>query len=197
VVLGYSPMIDRERAVTATRLTVFPARPDVHPWTPARCWPQWAEVWPEGAGRVSLNVVGETLLHDLLLSRPNANLMVEVPAFMACDLAHSEGITGLYARGNTLLLKGRPLLRAAARGAAVLQAFHHRPRGRAPRRRTAGARRDAQHHRISRPACARWPRWKPAFAARRRGRAGLADRRRRQAAGGPGRASPTWPPSSS
>ena len=28
VVFGYSPMIDRERAVMATRLTVFPARPD-------------------------------------------------------------------------------------------------------------------------------------------------------------------------
>jgi c-di-GMP phosphodiesterase len=28
VVLGYSPMIDRERSVVATRLTVFPAKPD-------------------------------------------------------------------------------------------------------------------------------------------------------------------------
>ena len=28
VVLGYSPMIDRERSVSATRLTVFPVRPD-------------------------------------------------------------------------------------------------------------------------------------------------------------------------
>jgi EAL and modified HD-GYP domain-containing signal transduction protein len=107
VVLGYSPMIDRERAVTATRLTVFPARPDV-PVDAGALLAAVTEVWPEGAGRVSLNVVSETLLHDLLLSRPNANLMVEVPAFMACDLAHSEGITGLYARGNTLLLKGRP-----------------------------------------------------------------------------------------
>ena len=107
VVLGYSPMIDRERAVTATRLTVFPARPDV-PVDAGALLAAVTEVWPEGAGRVSLNVVSETLLHDLLLSRPNANLMIEVPAFMACDLAHSEGITGLYARGNTLLLKGRP-----------------------------------------------------------------------------------------
>jgi len=29
VVLGYSPMIDRQRTVTATRLTVFPVRPDL------------------------------------------------------------------------------------------------------------------------------------------------------------------------
>jgi c-di-GMP phosphodiesterase len=107
VVLGYSPMIDRERAVTATRLTVFPARPDAALDAGALLGAV-ALVWPEGAGKVSLNVVSETLLHDLMLARPSANLMIEVPAFMALDIAHSEAIAGLYTRGNTLLLKGRP-----------------------------------------------------------------------------------------
>jgi c-di-GMP phosphodiesterase len=107
VVLGYSPMIDRERAVSATRLTVFPARPDM-PLDAAALLDAVAQVWPEGAGKVSLNVVSETLLHDLMLAKPSANLMLEVPAFMAVDLAHSEAIAALYARGNTLLLKGRP-----------------------------------------------------------------------------------------
>ncbi len=107
VVLGYSPMIDRERSVMATRLTVFPARPDA-PLDAGALLGAVAEVWPEGAGKVSLNIVSETLLHDLMLAKPSANLMVEVPAFMAADLAHSEGIAGLFARGNTLLLKGRP-----------------------------------------------------------------------------------------
>jgi c-di-GMP phosphodiesterase len=107
VVLGYSPMIDRERSVIATRLTVFPAKPDA-PLNAGALLAAVAEVWPEGAGKVSLNVVSESLLHDLMLAKPNANLMVEVPAFMACDIAHSEAITTLFARGNTLLLKGRP-----------------------------------------------------------------------------------------
>jgi c-di-GMP phosphodiesterase len=107
VVLGYSPMIDRERSVIATRLTVFPAKPDA-PLDAGALLAAVAEVWPEGAGKVSLNVVSESLLHDLMLAKPNANLMVEVPAFMACDIAHSEAITTLFARGNTLLLKGRP-----------------------------------------------------------------------------------------
>jgi EAL and modified HD-GYP domain-containing signal transduction protein len=66
------------------------------------------DVWPDGAGKVSLNVVSETLLHDLMLAKPNGNLMIEVPAFMAADLAHSQAIASLYARGNTLMLKGRP-----------------------------------------------------------------------------------------
>jgi c-di-GMP phosphodiesterase len=107
VVLGYSPMIDRERAVTATRLTVFPARADAA-LDAGALLDAVAQVWPEGAGKVSLNVVSETLLHDLMLARPSPNLMIEVPAFMAADLAHSQAITDLYARGNTLLLKGRP-----------------------------------------------------------------------------------------
>jgi EAL and modified HD-GYP domain-containing signal transduction protein len=107
VVLGYSPMIDRERAVIATRLTVFPARPDL-PLDAGALLAAVAEVWPDGAGKVSLNVVSESVLHDLMLAKPSANLMVEVPAFMACDIAHTEAITTLFARGNTLLLKGRP-----------------------------------------------------------------------------------------
>jgi EAL and modified HD-GYP domain-containing signal transduction protein len=107
VVLGYSPMIDRERTVIATRLTVFPARPDL-PLDAGALLAAVAEVWPDGAGKVSLNVVSESVLHDLMLAKPSANLMVEVPAFMACDIAHTEAITTLFARGNTLLLKGRP-----------------------------------------------------------------------------------------
>jgi c-di-GMP phosphodiesterase len=107
VVLGYSPMIDRERAVSATRLTVFPVRPDVA-LDAGALLAAVAEVWPESGGKVSLNVVSETLLQDLLRAQPSANLMLEVPAFMACDPALSADIQALYARGNTLMLKGRP-----------------------------------------------------------------------------------------
>ena len=107
VVLGYSPMIDRERAVSATRLTVFPARTGV-PLDAVALLATVADVWPEAGVQVSLNVVSETLLHDLLHAAPTANLMLEVPAFMACDAANSPAIQALYARGNTLLLKDRP-----------------------------------------------------------------------------------------
>ena len=107
VVLGYSPMIDRERTVTATRLTVFPVRPDA-PLDAGALLAAVDQVWPEAGGRVSLNVLSETLLTDLLKAQPSANLMLEVPAFMACDPLHSSSIQSLYARGNTLLIKGRP-----------------------------------------------------------------------------------------
>jgi c-di-GMP phosphodiesterase len=79
VTLGYSPFVDRDHAVSATRLTVFP-----------------------------LNIVSESLLSDLLSSHPSANVMVEIPAFMAVDPANLAAIQAVHANGNVLLLKGRP-----------------------------------------------------------------------------------------
>ena len=65
VVLGYSPMVDRHRAITAARLTVFPSRPDATP-DAAALLEAVAEVWPADGGRVSLNVASETALQDLV-----------------------------------------------------------------------------------------------------------------------------------
>ncbi|HET9644868.1 MAG TPA: HDOD domain-containing protein [Burkholderiaceae bacterium] len=107
VVLGYSPMIDRSRAVMATRLTVFPARPDLKVNASALL-ETLSEVWPANGGKVSLNIVSESLLEDLMDAKPAANLMIEVPAFMAREPAHVAGLLKLYGAGNTLLLKGRP-----------------------------------------------------------------------------------------
>ena len=45
VTLGYSPVIDRQRAVVATRLTVFPERPDAAP-DAAALLQALDEVWP-------------------------------------------------------------------------------------------------------------------------------------------------------
>jgi EAL and modified HD-GYP domain-containing signal transduction protein len=45
VALGYSPMIDRQRAVVATRLTIFPERPDAAPDAQA-LYAALQEVWP-------------------------------------------------------------------------------------------------------------------------------------------------------
>jgi EAL and modified HD-GYP domain-containing signal transduction protein len=108
VVLGYSPMVDRHRAITAARLTVFPSRPDSAP-DAAALLEAVAEVWPADGGRVSLNVASETALQDLVRFRPAPNVMVEIPAFMACDVTNSEALQAMHAHGSTLLIKGRPL----------------------------------------------------------------------------------------
>jgi c-di-GMP phosphodiesterase len=108
VALGYSPMIDPKRSVIATRLTVFPTRPEAA-LDAAALLSAVAQVWPADGGRVSLNVLSESLLSDLLQAAPSTNLMVEVPAFMAGDATHTAALLALHANGNTLLIKGRPL----------------------------------------------------------------------------------------
>jgi EAL and modified HD-GYP domain-containing signal transduction protein len=107
VALGYSPFIDRNRTVAATRLSVFPLRQD-SVLDVAQLLHAVGDVWPASGGNVSLNVVSESLLHDLLQASPSANLMVEVPNFMASDPANVEALKRLHGAGNTLLLKGRP-----------------------------------------------------------------------------------------
>ena len=108
VVLGYSPMIDRNRAVIATRLTVVPVRPAM-PLDAGALLRTLGEVWPSGGGAVSLNVSSEHLLSDLLRAEPTKNVMIEVPAFLAGEPSNARPLLELAARGNTLLLKGRPL----------------------------------------------------------------------------------------
>ena len=108
VSLGYSPVIDRNRAVIATRLTVFPLKPDIV-LDPSELLAAVSGVWPADGGRVALNVASETLLQDLMNTEPTTNVMVEVPAFMAADPANASAIVALNARGNALMLKGRPL----------------------------------------------------------------------------------------
>lgn len=115
VALGYSPMVDRQRTVIATRLTVFPDNPDARP-DPAELLAALLEVWPapaEGeagaAPKVLLNPAGEALLLGMLQARPPAHLMIEVPAFLAGDARHAGDLTALHASGSVLLIKGRPL----------------------------------------------------------------------------------------
>lgn len=108
VVLGYSPMIDRQRTVIATRLTVFPARPDAA-IDAAALLAAVKEVWPDDGPAVSLNIVSESLLGSLIAAQPAKNVMVEVPAFMAVDAQYTQALLQLHANGNTLMLKGRPL----------------------------------------------------------------------------------------
>ncbi|MEO5844164.1 MAG: HDOD domain-containing protein [Caldimonas sp.] len=107
VALGYSPFIDRNRTVAATRLSVFPLRPHAS-LDVAQLLHAVGDVWPQSGGDVSLNVVSESLVHDLLQASPTANLMVEVPNFMASDPANVGALLRLHGAGNTLLLKGRP-----------------------------------------------------------------------------------------
>ena len=98
VALGYSPLIDRNRAVAATRLSVYPLRPDSS-LDVAQLLHAVGDVWPASGGKVSLNIVSEALLQDVLRTQPSTNLMIEVPAFIrSFSLVASNHVT----RANNL-----------------------------------------------------------------------------------------------
>jgi EAL and modified HD-GYP domain-containing signal transduction protein len=107
VALGYSPMFDRQRAITALRLTVFPVNPERAP-DACGLLAALSPAWPEAAGRLLLNIVGEPWLDGLLHADLPPHLMLELPAFLASNPSRSDALLALHRRGNTLLIKGLP-----------------------------------------------------------------------------------------
>ncbi|WP_077035401.1 EAL and HDOD domain-containing protein [Pelomonas sp. KK5] len=107
VALGYAPLIDKQRQVTATRLTVIPLRPDAR-LEAADLLTAVSDVWPAGGGAAVLSIASESLLEDLLGKEPSANLMIELPAFMTGNEALAPALLALKKRGSALLLKGCP-----------------------------------------------------------------------------------------
>ena len=107
VALGYAPLIDRQRLVTATQLTVIPLRPDAR-LEASELLEAVAEVWPAGSSPVILNIASETLLEAVLQARPGPNVMIELPAFMTGNEALAPALLTLKKNGTSLLLKGCP-----------------------------------------------------------------------------------------
>jgi EAL and modified HD-GYP domain-containing signal transduction protein len=123
IVVGYCPVLDRERRVVATRLTVFPERNDAPP-DAAALLQLLAERMPPAEGtktgtaataltRGLLNVAGEACLDSVIaaLHAAPGSLApaLEVPAFMAGDAARGAAIRALHATGTALTIKGRPV----------------------------------------------------------------------------------------
>ena len=108
IALTYCPVIDRNRSVTATRLTVFPLNQSTG-LDSAALLAAVGEAWPVGGPQIWLNVLSESLLHDLIAAQPATHILVEIPSFMACEPESVAPICTLHANGNLLLLKGRPL----------------------------------------------------------------------------------------
>ena len=108
VALAYSPVIDRNRNVTATRLSVFPLSQGAN-LPPQALLAAISETWPADGPQLWMNIVSENLLRDMLAAQPGTHILIEVPAFMASDPANVDSLCALQANGSTLLLKGRAL----------------------------------------------------------------------------------------
>lgn len=107
VALGYSPVIDEKRGIMATRLTMFPVRPDV-PLDVNELLALVESIWPHHDRQVVLNIASETLLTELIHAEPSRNCLIEIPSFLAADPAHVPAFLKLHQQGTQLLLKGRP-----------------------------------------------------------------------------------------
>lgn len=105
VALGYAPVIDRQRAIAGTRLTLVPLRADAKA-DQAELLAVLGAVWPQGGAVLSPQ--GEALLSALLAEPPAQPTQIEVPAFIAADPAHADTIAALKAAGHSGLLKGLP-----------------------------------------------------------------------------------------
>ncbi|MCC7151307.1 MAG: HDOD domain-containing protein, partial [Rubrivivax sp.] len=131
LVLGYSAVIDRQRSVVATRLTLAPSASDGQAGAidGAELLQLLAETWPEQAGALSLrmrpleggggakataglalmlNAAGDALLQALLAAPATPRFAIEVPAFMASDAPTAAAVQALADAGGTLALKGLP-----------------------------------------------------------------------------------------
>jgi len=118
VALGYAPVIDRQRAITGTRLTLVPLRPDAKV-DQAELLAALEAVWPKGGAL--LNPQGETLLAAVLAQPPAQPSLIEVPAFIATDATHAPALAALKAAGHTGVLKGLPQTALPAEVAAVFK----------------------------------------------------------------------------
>jgi EAL and modified HD-GYP domain-containing signal transduction protein len=108
IALSYSPVIDRNRSVSATRLTVWPLQQGAQ-LDASLLLQALDKAWPVGGQSLWLNVASENLLQALMHAQPGSHILLEIPAFMACDEAHLDALCTLHANGSILLLKGRPL----------------------------------------------------------------------------------------
>ncbi|MEO6276705.1 HDOD domain-containing protein [Roseateles sp.] len=129
IALGYSPVIDRQRAIAGTRLTLVPLRPDVKV-DHAQLLAALSATFPKGGAVISAQ--GEALLAALLAQPPVEPSRIEVPAFIAADPTHAEAIAALKGAGHRGLLKGQPNEPLPAAVAAVFKQIVLEPGQTAP-----------------------------------------------------------------
>ncbi|MDL5033624.1 HDOD domain-containing protein [Pelomonas sp. APW6] len=105
VALGYAPVIDAQRMVTATRLSILPLRPDAS-LDGAALLAALQPAFGEPPRPVQLNLMSETGLHGLATQRLPAQAQLEWPAFMGTSPEAAEAIQAARQNGTGLLLKG-------------------------------------------------------------------------------------------
>ena len=111
VALGYSPMIDRQRAVVATRVTIFPERPDVAPDAHALL-AALLEVWPTPVQGDALNLTLRPLDPGAVNQRALTNPASTPVSALAATASAAAAAAAAAAHPVSLNIAGEALLRA-------------------------------------------------------------------------------------
>ncbi|MBH9575851.1 EAL and HDOD domain-containing protein [Inhella proteolytica] len=108
--LGFAPLYDKQRQVLATRISCIPLKPDAA-IDPTALLAAISEAAPDKP--VVLNVPQEAALQGLLAQELPANIVLEIPAFLAAGLAGGlEGKKGLLLKGASALGAERAAFKA-------------------------------------------------------------------------------------
>lgn len=132
VALGYVPVVDAQRQIVCTRLSVLPTRADAPPDLTALAT-VLDEVWPPGSApalalslkgeseapgarpasaawpALWLHLANETALAAALRERGRPQWLLEVPAFLAADAAWADALQARHGEGAALAVSGRLL----------------------------------------------------------------------------------------
>lgn len=103
--LGYAPVIDAQRMVTATRLSILPLRPDA-PLDGSALLAALQPAFGEPTKPLQLNLMSEAGLHGLAALPLPPQAQLEWPAFMSASPEAAEAIQAARKNGTGLLLKG-------------------------------------------------------------------------------------------
>ncbi len=118
--LGYSPLLDRKRAISALRLSAMPLRAGPVPDAGA-LMTALLHTWPAQGGALQLKLAHEGLLSAALALPWPAHVSLEVPAFMAADARLLPALQQARAGGVSLVCVGA----GTAMPAEALACFAH------------------------------------------------------------------------
>lgn len=105
--MSYAPLVDRERRMFGTRLTMLSIKPSDR--VPVGLvLEQLSDRWPESRALMLLAPLDAQLDESLLECRPPSNAVVEIPAIALRDPAMQQLVQKARHHGIKLALRGRP-----------------------------------------------------------------------------------------
>ena len=118
--VGYEPVLDTNRSITATRVSLVAAN-SARPLSAASSYADLSSQWPDDAGNLIIDVFGGEPDDELAGLTPKPNCWIGLPAKLADDPVQSTRIKALAESGFKVTLNGKLISRLPADLAAALE----------------------------------------------------------------------------